>query len=62
MSKKALLLAGIAAFAYYQYKKMTPQQKQDLKGNIKKQGEKILDNLPDEVKNIFTPKTAEPGA
>ena len=56
MSKKALLLAGIAAFAIYQYKKMTPQQKEDLKDNIKKQGEKILEHLPEEVKNIINPK------
>ncbi len=59
MSKKGLLLAGIAAFAYYQYKKMTPKQKEDLKDNIKKQGEKILEHLPDEVKNIINPKAKE---
>lgn len=56
MSKKALILAGIAALAYYQYKKMTPKQKEDLKDNIKKQGEKILEHLPEEVKNIINPK------
>ncbi len=59
MSKKALLLAGVAALAYYQYKKMTPKQKEDLKDNIKKQGEKIMEHLPDEVKNIFNPKSQE---
>ena len=59
MSKKALLLAGIAAFAYYQYKKMTPKQKEDLKDNIKKQGEKIMEHLPEEVKNIINPKAKE---
>jgi hypothetical protein len=38
----ALLLAGLAAFAYYKYNKMTPQQRQDLVGGLKEKGRKIF--------------------
>lgn len=40
-SMKPLVLAGLAAAAYYAYKKMTPEQKE----NIKKQGKDLLGKL-----------------
>lgn len=47
-SMKPLVLAGLAAAAYYAYKKMTPEQKD----SIKKQGKDLLGKLwPAGMKN-----------
>ena len=40
-SMKPLVLAGLAAAAYYAYKKMTPEQKE----NIKNKGKDLLSKL-----------------
>ena len=37
-----LLLAGLAAFAYYKYRKMTPQQRTDFLNNVKDRGRKVF--------------------
>lgn len=37
-----LLLAGLAAFAYYKYRKMTPQQRTDFLSNLKDRGRKVF--------------------
>jgi hypothetical protein len=39
---KPLILAGLAAAAYYAYTKMSPEQKENLFGSIKKQGKDLL--------------------
>ena len=50
-----LILAGLAAYAYYKYNKMTPQEKEDLVGNLKEKGRKLVDQyLPENVKNMFS--------
>ena len=50
-----LILAGLAAYAYYKYNKMTPQEKEDLVGNLKHKGKKLVDQyLPENLKNVFT--------
>lgn len=41
-SPGALLLAGVAAFAYYKYNKMSPDQRKDLVNNLKEKGKKIF--------------------
>ncbi len=41
-SVKPLLLAGIAAAAYYAYSRMTSEQKQNLIGTLKQQGKDLL--------------------
>ena len=51
--KGTVLLAGVAALAYYKYNKMTAVEKENLKSSLKKTGQKIVDQLPDEVKNLF---------
>ena len=52
-----LLLAGLAAFAYYKYSKMTPEQKQKITGTIKEKSKKIYDQVvPQSVKNMFEKK------
>lgn len=42
---KPLVLAGLAAAAYYAYTKMTPEQKENIFGSIKKQGQDLLGKL-----------------
>jgi hypothetical protein len=50
-----LILAGLAAYAYYKYNKMSPQEKEDLVGNLKEKGRKLVDQyLPENVKNMFS--------
>jgi hypothetical protein len=39
---KPLILAGLAAAAYYAYTRLTPEQKENLFGSIKKQGKDLL--------------------
>lgn len=38
----SLLLAGLAAFAYYKYRKMTPQQRTDFLNGLKDKGKKVF--------------------
>lgn len=44
-SVKPLVLAGLAAAAYYAYSKMTPEQKENMFGSIKRQGKDLLGRL-----------------
>lgn len=54
MNKKgALLLAGAAAYAYYRYSKMTPEQKENIKNKVNEVAGKVMDNIPTELKNAF---------
>ena len=49
-SSTPLLLAGLAAFAFYKYKKMSPEKKNELK----EKGKDLVDRyVPDSLKNIF---------
>ena len=48
-SMKPLVLAGLAAAAYYAYKKMTPEQKE----NIKNKGKDLLGKLWPNRENIM---------
>ena len=44
-SVKPIVLAGLAAAAYYAYTKMTPEQKENMFGSIKKTGKDLLGKL-----------------
>ena len=60
-NKKGLLLAGLAAFAYYKYSKLSPEQKKNLFSDIKEKGKKLMDEyLPSNVRNQFS--SSEPAA
>jgi hypothetical protein len=49
----SLLLAGVAAFAYYKYSQMSEQQRKDLVNNWKERGQKLYDDyVPENVKNM----------
>jgi len=37
-----LLLAGLAAFAYYKYSRLSTEEKQDLISNLKERGKKLF--------------------
>ncbi len=47
-----LLLAGAAAYAYYRYTKMSPEQKRDLTNNLKNKGTQILDQFRGATGNL----------
>ena len=52
-----LLLAGIAAFAYYKYSKMSDEQKKNLVGDLKTKGQKLYDEyVPEDIKKMFANK------
>lgn len=53
-SAASLLLAGAAAFAYYKYSKMSPEERKDLVGSIKQKGRDILNKyMPGSSSNGF---------
>ena len=50
--KGGVILAAIAAFAYYKYSKLTADQKRDMVNNLKEKGQKLYDQyIPENVKN-----------
>ncbi len=52
-----LLAAGLAAFAYYKYSKMSEQEKETLVGDLKDKAQKLYDQYaPEELKSIFSKK------
>ena len=55
--KGGLLLAGIAAFAYYKYSKMSQEEKTNLVSGLKEKGQKLYDEyMPAQVKEMFATK------
>jgi hypothetical protein len=57
MPTGTLLAAGLAAFAYYKYSKMSAEEKSKLTSDLKDGAQKIYDQyMPEEVKNIFAKK------
>lgn len=46
-----LALAGLAAWAYYKYNKMSADEKQQLTGKIKEHGKKLMEMVPENLKN-----------
>ena len=51
----ALILAGAAAFAYYKYSKMTPEEKTKFVSTLKEKGSGLLTTLiPAGLGNLFT--------
>jgi hypothetical protein len=46
------LLAGLAAFAYYKYSRLTQDQKRELADNLKQKGKQLYDQyVPESLKN-----------
>lgn len=53
-SPLTMLLAGAAAFAYYKYSKMSPDQKKDLVNGIKDKASKLFNGLMPNQQNGAT--------
>jgi hypothetical protein len=57
MGSGSLLLAGLAAFAYYKYSKMSEQEKKNLVGGWKEKGQKLYDEyVPENIKSMVGKK------
>lgn len=57
-----LLAAGLAAFAYYKYSKMSDEQKQKLMGDLKEKAQTLYDQYaPAELKDLFAKKGSAGG-
>ena len=49
-----LLLAGLAAFAYYKYSKMSEEERRNLIGGLKEKGKRLYDQyVPEKIKRMF---------
>jgi len=48
-----LVLAGLAAFAYYKYAKMSAEEKSNLANTIKEKGQRLWDQFIPGVKSAF---------
>lgn len=49
-----LVVAGLAAFGYYRYSKMTASEKEKLQSDIKEIGEKVIKELiPEGIKSLL---------
>jgi predicted Fe-S protein YdhL (DUF1289 family) len=52
MKLPGLVLAGLAAFAWYKYSKMTPDEKRNMMNNLKQKGKKLYDQyVPGDIKD-----------
>jgi hypothetical protein len=52
-----LLLAGLAAYGYYRYSKMSAGEKEKLVGGLKEKGRKFYDEkVPQNIKDLFGEK------
>ena len=53
-SSTPLLLAGLAAFAYYKYKKMSPDEKDNLVSTVKQKGKDLYEKyIPQSLKDMI---------
>ena len=51
---EVLIVAGLAAFAYWRYSKMTEQEKDKIHTDIKEIGEKVIKELlPEGIKSLL---------
>ena len=50
---KKLLLAGLAAYAYYKYKNMSAEEKTNLKDKVKETAGKFTEGLPTQLKDLL---------
>lgn len=50
----SLLIAGLAAFAYYKFSKMTPDERRNLVDSLLAKGKKLVDDyVPADIKDKF---------
>lgn len=59
-SSTPLLVAGLAAFAYYKYKKMSPEEKNDLVSSVKQKGMDLYEKyIPQSIKDVIGLKSKD---
>ena len=58
-SMKKLLLAGLAAYAYHRYTKMSPAEKTNITNKVKETGRKFSEGLPSQLKDLFAKRTPQ---
>ena len=49
----ALIVAGLAAFAYYKYNQLSTKEKKDMVDNLKRQGKKLYEEYIPTAKNTI---------
>jgi hypothetical protein len=50
----ALIIGGLAAYAYYRFSKMDGKEREDMINNLKQKGKKLYDDyFPSEVKDTI---------
>ncbi|MBA2499087.1 MAG: YtxH domain-containing protein [Chitinophagaceae bacterium] len=58
-NKGKFLLAGLAAFAWYKYSKMSAEEKSRITHDLKEKGKKVYDQyVPREVKDMIGKKNS----
>lgn len=57
-STSGLIALGLAAWAYWKYK-MTPEQKENVKGKVSDAGKNLWDKVPQNVKDAVNQKKAQ---
>ena len=58
-----LLLAGLAAYGYYKYSKMSADEKEKLVGGLKDKGRRFYDEkVPQNLKDLFGQKQTVNGS
>ena len=51
------VLAGLAAFVYYKYSKLSEEERDTLVADLRETGKKLYDQfVPERLKNLFTKK------
>jgi hypothetical protein len=58
MPAGGILLAGLAAYAYYKYSKMSPEEKSNLVSDLKDKGQKLYEQyVPEDVRDMLSGKS-----
>lgn len=61
VSAGALAAAGLAAFAYYKYTKMSEEEKSTMVSDLKEKAQNLYDQYaPKELKDLFNKKAPSP--
>jgi hypothetical protein len=57
LPKASLVIAGLAAYAYYKYSKMSEEERNNMVSDLKQKGQKLYDDyVPENLKSMFGKK------
>jgi hypothetical protein len=58
MPTGGLVIAGLAAYAYYKYSKMSAEEKSNLMSDLKEKGQKLYEQyVPEDVRSMLSGKS-----